>query len=304
MAVKVVLTLKAPDDVLTGYGAGAVMRIQSSATEAGTFANLAATPTEPVVAAVYRYEHWDAAGDWTTWYRWRLENAAGTETGDWSAPFQGLEAAKAAQNAGSYASIDDFLLEVGQIPSDSRRLAAIERALVEARERLDLEIGYDAFRHPQSGTEVRTYHGNGLPVLHVHEGIVSLTSVEVRTQTAGTWTTIVAADWWLESQPGQLTPRPGEPYFHVRLSDAANYTTFPRGENRVRLTGAFGWARPSQRHIGANIDLARQQIAADMSFPGGTVGQGELGAPVGPTRLPDTVWRLKLAESRRFQCSI
>ena len=304
MAVKVVLTLKAPDDALAGYGAGAIMRIQSCATETGTFADLAATPTEAIIAAAYRYEHWDAAGDWSTWYRWRIENSAGTETGDWSDPFQGLEAAKVAQNSGSYASIDDFLLEVGAIPPDTRRLAAIEKALVEARERLDLEVGRDAFRHPQSGTEARLYHGNGENVLHVHEGIVSLTSVEVRTETGGTWTTIATADWWLEAQPGHLSVRAGEPWFHVRLSDGADYTTFPRGEHRVRLTGAFGWARPSQRHIGANIDLARQQIAADMSFPGGTVGMGELGAPQGPTRLPDTVWRLKLAESRRFQCSI
>lgn len=304
MAVKIVLTLKAPDDALTGYSAGAIMRIQSSTTETGTFADLAATPTETIVAGTYRYEHWDAAGDWSTWYRWRIENSGGTETGDWSDPFQGLEAAKAAQNSGSYASIDDYLLEVGAIPADSRRLAAIELALVEGRERLDLEIGRDAFRHPQSGTETRMYHGNGESILHVHEGIVSLTSVEVRTETGGAWTTIATADWWLEAQPGQLTTRSGEPYFHVRLSDGADYRTFPKGEHRVRLVGAFGWARPSRRHVGANIDLARQQIAADMSFPGGTVGVGELGAPQGPTRLPDTVWRLKLAESRRFQCSI
>jgi hypothetical protein len=305
MAVKVAISLKAPDDALTGYGSGALLRIQSSATETGTFADLAATPTEAVVAATYRYEHWDAAGDATTWYRWRLEDVGATETGDWSEAFQGLEAAKAAQNSGSYASIDDFLLEAGAIPADSRRLAAIERALVEARERLDLETGFDAFRHPQAGTEARLFHGNGQRLLHVHEGIVSLTSLEVRTETAGAWTTIDTADWWLEAaRPGQLTARPGEPYFHIRLSDAADYTTFPLGEHRVRATGAFGWARPSQRHIGANIDLARQQIAADMSFPGGTVGQSELGTPMGPTRLPDTVWRLKLAESRRFQCSI
>lgn len=294
MANKLVLTVPAPDDILRDYSAGALVRIESATTETGTYTELG---TVAVVALTYQYEYAHAAGTTASWYKTRYSNAGATVFSDYSDAFQ--------SGASSYATLDDFLLEVGSIPIDTRRLAAISRALVEARERIDTEIGYDAFRHPQSGTEARTYHGDGLPILHVHEGIVSLTSVEVRTQTGGSWTTIATADWWLETQPGHLTPRPGEPYFHVRLSDsAATYSSFPRGENRVRLTGAFGWARPSQRHIGANIDLARQQIAADMSFPGGVVGQAEQGAPVGPSKLPDTVWRLKLAESRRFQCSI
>lgn len=300
MAVKVVFVIPAPDDIITGYGASPVARIQFSATETGVFADLAATPTEAIVAATHRYEHWDAAGSATTWYRWRPENAAGTETGDWSQPFQGIEAAVAAQNSGSYASIDDFLLHVGQIPTDTRRLAAIERALVSSREELDLEIGRDAFRHPQSGTEVRTFHSKGGSLLHVHLGIVSLTTVEVRETTNGTWIALDSDDWWLEGRVGELTVPAGEPYWHVQLSDLSTYTTFPMGENRIRLTGAFGWPRPSARHVQGNIAFARQRIAADPSFPGGIVGQSELGAPVGSNRLPDAVWRLKLAESRRF----
>ena len=303
MAVKLVFTLRAPDDALAGYGAGALMRLQSSATETGTFADLATSPTEAIVAATYQYEHWDAAGDATTWYRWRPENAAGTETGDWSEAFQGIEAAAIARNSGSYASVDDFLLRVPQIPTDTRRLAAIAEALAEARERVDGEVGYDAFRHPQTGTEARIFHGNGTNLLHVHQGIVSITTVEIRLSTGGTWIALDADDWFLEAQPGELWAKAGEPYFHLRLSDLSSYTTFPKGENRVRLTGAFGWARPSRRHINANIDWARQDLASSSSFAGGPVGPDELGRPVGPNRLPDSVWRLKLAESRRFSCS-
>ena len=112
MAVKVVLGLDAPDDALTGYGAGAILRVQSSATETGTFANLT---TVAVVAATYQYETWDAAGDKTTWYRWRIENAAATETGDWSAAFQGWDPAVAARNAGSYATLDDWFVALDAV---------------------------------------------------------------------------------------------------------------------------------------------------------------------------------------------
>ena len=301
MAVKVVVTLDAPDDALSGYAAGAVLRVQSSTTETGTFANLT---TVAIVAATYQYEYWDTAGDATTWYRWRIANSAETETGDWSDPFQGLDPAKAARNSGSYATVDDLILRAPTIPTSSRMLAVLERALVESRERVDAELGRDCFRHPQSGTEARIFHGKGGNLLHVHQGIVSLTTVEIRLSTNAAWTALLAADWWLEAQPGDLWPLAGEPYFHVRLSDAATYTTFPVGENRVRLTGAFGWARPSHRHIQVNIDWAHQQIAADPSFAGGPTGPDSLGRPVGPNRLPDSMWRLKLAESRRFACSI
>lgn len=300
MAVKLVVTLDAPDDALAGYGAGARLHIQSGASETGTFASLTVIA---IAAATYQYEYWDTAGDVTTWYRWRIENAGGTETGDWAAAIQGWDPATAARNSGSYATVDDFLLRVPTIPANSRTLAAIERALVESRERLDAELGYDYFRHPQSGTEQRTFHGPGTNLLHVHQGIISLTTVEVRLSTNGSWIALDADDWWLETQPGDLWPKAGEPYFHVRLSDLATYVIFPKGENRVRLTGAFGW--PSvRRFIEGNIAWARQQLAADLSFPGGIVGSDELGRPVGPNRMPDAVWRLKLAESRRFACSI
>lgn len=300
MAVKVIITLPSPDDVLTGYGAGAKLRIQSSASEAGTFADLA-SPTIAVVAATYQYESWDAAGDGTTWYRWRPENTGGTETGDWSPAFQGLEAAAVARASGAYASLDDVLLQIGTIPADSRRLAAIEKALAATAEELNAELRRTAYRRPQAGTETWIVHGDGSNYLHVHEGIVSVSTIEVRDATNGTWIALDADDWWLEGEtPGMVSIPSGESYFHVRLSDQSTYTHFPKGEQRVRFTGARGYARPPLRWVQANIALARQRIAASFTYPGGQAGPQELGSPVGPQRLPDEVWRLKLAESRRF----
>lgn len=305
MAVKVVITLPSPDDVLSGYAAGAKLRIQSASSEAGSFADLA-SPTISVVAATYQYEVWDAAGDGTTWYRWRPENSGGTETGDWSPAFQGLEAAAAARASGSYASLDDLLLAMPTDPvaGDTRRLARMEQALVETAEMVTAELGWDAFRAPQTGSSTFEFHGPGGRLLHVHRGIVAVSLIEVRQSTGGTWQSLAATDWWLEGQPGELTVPPGEPYFHVRMSDLATYGDWPAGENRIRLTGALGWPRPSSRHVAANVAWARQVLAADPSFPGGIVGPTQLGSPVGTQKVPDAVWRLARREAARFKCAV
>jgi hypothetical protein len=302
MAAKVVVVVPAPSDILTGYSAGALARIQSATSESGVFANLTTTA---IVADQYVYEVWDTAGSATTWYRWRPEKSDGSVTGDWSPAFQGLEAAAVARTSGAYASIDDYLLTISTIPADTRRLAAIERALATTREELDAEIRRSAFRWPQTGTETWIVHGNGTGYLHVHEGLVSVSLIEVRLSTNGTWESLDADDWWLEGElPGEVSVPSGESYFHIRLSDEATYTAFPHGEQRVRITGARGYTRPPLRWVQANIALARQRIAGDVSFGGAQAGPPDMGSPTVPQRLPDAVWRLKVAESRRFMtCS-
>lgn len=306
MAVKVTVVLNAPDDAITGYGVNARIQLQRAASEAFS------TPTDVgetlIVAGTYRYEIWDAAGDATSWYRWRLESDDDTETGDWSDPLQGVEAAEVARASGAFASLDDLLLRVSSIPQDTRRLAAMEKALVESADRIRHVLGGWAFwRSPQSGTTQRTFRGTGTDLLHVHAGIVSLTTVEIRETDDGAWVTVDASDWQLlcKANPQDEFSRPsGEPWDHLQLTGVTTYSTFPRGRTpRVRLTGAFEWDPIPPHVVGANVDWARQQLAADPSFPGGIVGPDELGRPVGPNRMPDSVWRLLLWQQHRFSCA-
>jgi|GEM_PF-1881700 len=78
-----------PDDLLNAgmYGAGAVVRVQSSATQAGTFANVGSAA---IVTGIYAYTIYDQAGIASTWYRSRYENAGATVVSDWSPAFQVL----------------------------------------------------------------------------------------------------------------------------------------------------------------------------------------------------------------------
>lgn len=65
------------------YGAGALLRWESSATETGTYVE---GGTEALLAGVTLYDVWDSAGVETTWYRTRISNAGGTSFSGYSDP--------------------------------------------------------------------------------------------------------------------------------------------------------------------------------------------------------------------------
>lgn len=67
------------------YGAGALLRWESSATETGIYVE---GGTVALVSGTSLYDVWDAAGvPETTWYRTRISNAGGTTFSAYSAPF-------------------------------------------------------------------------------------------------------------------------------------------------------------------------------------------------------------------------
>jgi hypothetical protein len=300
MAAKVTIALDAPADALAGYSAGAVMRLQSSATEGGVYANLT---TIAIAATTFSYEYWDNAGDTTTWYRWRIENAGGTETGEYSDPFQGVDPAVDSHASGSYADVDDVLIAMRQNITDTRWLANLQKRLVETTRDLTRELGgYTFFR---SGTETRRYHGKGRHRLHVHEGIVSASLVEIQPTTGGSWVELESDDWYLEGYPDQDFVADGEPYFHIVLEADATYTTFPTTRRGVRVTGVFGWPAVLPDARAANVAWARNKMAADTTVPGGALGPEELGSPVGADRWPRAVYDFIMAErGRHHACSL
>ena len=85
-----------PDVQLTAFGAGALLRLESSATEMGSYAEVA---IQGLLSGLFEYYLVDPAGTPATWYRWRVSNAAEDDFGDYSDP---LEA------GGPYLSIDQF----------------------------------------------------------------------------------------------------------------------------------------------------------------------------------------------------
>ncbi len=73
------------------YGAGAVIRVQTSATEAGVYGDLSgtgSTPTIAIVSGTSSYTGYDPSGTATSWYRTRYENSGATRVSDWTTAFQ------------------------------------------------------------------------------------------------------------------------------------------------------------------------------------------------------------------------
>jgi hypothetical protein len=89
------ISVENPDELLnaSAFGAGALLRVEWCATEAGVYAEFA---TQPLVAGVRAHTVYHAAGVAGTWYRTRYSTAAPAAPADYSAYsdlFQGGTAA-------------------------------------------------------------------------------------------------------------------------------------------------------------------------------------------------------------------
>lgn len=259
--------------------------------------------TAPAIVHVslgeYAYE-WDVAAD----------AALGVYDADWSGTVDGLavggsDSVEVVQSGGilggalTYATLHDLLVSLGRTEAQESDadLDRARTALADGCDRIHEELdGYSFFRQPAAGTEVRYFDGRGAALLHVHNGIVSLTSVRLRTSRSGDWIALDAGDYDLSSMVApdayQATAATW-PFDHVRLNGTGAYGAWPAGQMTVEMTGVFGWPAVPRRAVEANVAMARQLIAADRTFPGGVISPDEAGLPVLPARLPDAVYRLR-----------
>lgn len=111
------ITVEGSADLLDAgiYGAGAVVRIQSATSEAGTYADISgtgSTPTLAIVAGTAGYPGRDPNGTTATWYRTRYESSGGARVSDWSEPFQ--VAAPSPTATGRYATLANVKLRLGR----------------------------------------------------------------------------------------------------------------------------------------------------------------------------------------------
>lgn len=206
----------------------------------------------------------------------------------------------------TYATLEDLLRSLQRDEEDERILDQFESALTDATDAIDRELETDFWRHPSSNdeTETRLLTGSGAALLHVHFGVVSLTTVRIRLDRLLDWVEIDAVDEIdLESRMAtdhnQATATV-YPFDHLRLNGTGLYSTWPAGPRLVELTGVFGWPAIPSRVVQACVDTARQSLAADRTYPGGVVTPDEAGLPVLPSRLPDALYRLKAWHSNLF----
>ena len=276
MAEQVVIGVDDPADLLTGYGAGAKLRLERAADSAFTTPVEVATPT--LVAGTTEYEVWDANGTPASYYRYRFSDTGGTSFSSYTV--WGQPGAPRA-----YATVD-ALRELLQLPDDSRN-NLLDDLLRRVTDKINLSLGFDFFRHPPvSGTDVRTYDGDDTGILTVTQGILSLTGVRIAGSTGATYASLATTDWKL-----RWPVQDGGPYLALELTAVGSYPTFYTGYDTVELTGVFGY--PS---IPPAIEQATLYWAADLYRLGAGGGSplSATGEEFGATRflggMPRLTW--------------
>ena len=241
------LTVENPDEILNAgaYGAGAIIRLQTSATEAGAFADVTgtgSTPTIAVVTATRSYTGYDPAGISTSWYRTRYENVGATRLSDWTPAFQVGD-----EMAGLLCSLADVKQELGETDTSQDELILEKIRQVSAT--IEGYVGAWLAPRPTAPTSTTTLlfdverstrslllEGNSRRF-----GIRTLTSLGIATtsqpESGGTYTAATVADVLLRPRPTADGPAS-----HLVFTDIPTgpVTQFYQGYNTVRVVGSFG----------------------------------------------------------------
>lgn len=275
MANVVRVYVENPDEILNAghSGAGAVVQLQSSATEAGTYADVT---TAAIVTAIRAYTIYDAAGSSTTWYRTRYETSGGTGTSDWSAVFQ--------IGATTYCSLDDVKQRL-QRTADTTDDELFAEYINEATDYMRGYIGRDLL---DTGL-IYTFDGldtvRGRRCLLIPRGVRSLSLLETAASTGSSFSTVTAGDYFLRPTAQERTP--GWPATELWLSDVSgSLSTFPSGYDNVRLTGTFGFASVPLRVEEVALNLVVRMYASRQAGQADLIGAGsDGGSPMVSTFL-------------------
>ena len=254
------------DELLSAsmYDAGAIIRVQSCATETGVFTN---ETTAALVAATTAYTAYDSDGTSTTWYRTRYENSGGTITSDWSDPFQ-----VGGEEAGYLCSLTDVKQRLGidtSVVTYDEELAELIRQVTAEIERM---TNCDFTGDRSDNTYVLDVEEAGR-TLFVDRGVQSVTTLSIATsdqaQTGGTYTAVT--DYLLRPMPAERDWSGAPATRIVFPTTSGNY--FYAGYNTVSLVGKLGWAEvpPEVARIAATAVVA-QHMTKGSEGPRAVVG--------------------------------
>lgn len=238
------ITSEDPAEILNAgaYGAGALIRVQSAATEAGAFADLSgagSTPTLTVISTVKAYTAYDPNGTVSTWYRTRYENVGATRLSDWTAAFQTGD-----ETAGYLCSVYDVQQELGnEVGADPNADENVLEKIRQVSVAIEGYCGRWFAPRPLSGTTTYRVGTSTLQRIRISKGVRSITSLGIATSnqpaTGGTYTLANAADYWLD--PPDMDRDVGWPATSIILNSTSSlrfaYATFG-----AEIVGAFGFA--------------------------------------------------------------
>jgi hypothetical protein len=266
----VAVAVENPDEILNAgaYGAGALVRLQTSATEAGAYADVSgtgSTPTIPIVTLIRSYTGYDPNGITSSWYRSRYENSGGTRVSDWTTAFQ--------VGSLNYTSLYDVKQDLDKTALTDT--ASDELLLDYIADISDYIRG--SYHNFDSQSGVFTFDGYATTAggycLPIPRGVQSLSLVEAAASTGGSFTTILSTSYVL--RPSQQYRTPGWPATELWLIESQ--PRFMPGYDNIRLTGVFGFGVPARvegvaRRAVVRAYASRQAGGNDLLGSGGEGG--------------------------------
>jgi len=217
-------TITIPDSpaaLLVTYGAGALIRVQSSPTEGGLYGDIP-NPTQPIVAGVTTYPVYDSDGLPSDWYKFRYESEDGNTVGTYS------EATQPQPQSSVYASLATFKNYVRTESDDEDELLGL--ALAAASRAIDRHTNR-TFATTLGAVEDRYYSSlNGVIKI---DDLMTASGLAIAWDSAGDYTyatSVDAADYFL-APIGALVV--GKPYTAIHVPGLPNGT--------VKVTGLWGW---------------------------------------------------------------
>lgn len=274
MSNRLLIEVTDPDGLLAtqplGLGAGAIIRVQTSATQTGTYANLT---TIPIVANDHEYVYEHLAGLITDWYRVRFEDAVGSFPKAYAAPFQVNDATSAYATPAAFRT---FIRSSGidaDAYTETLALDAAARAIDRACGRTFRLAGAASARVFTVGLSTATsgVYGQYRQFAADIDDLFDVTGMTVAFDVTGDGSYTLPCTTY-RVQPTNA-PQKGMPYTSILF----NIGTLPpiNGEG-VQVTALWGWpAIPSAVVLANMIQASRFVKRRDSPF--GIAGSPEMG---------------------------
>ncbi len=250
MSVSVVINLgPTAASLITQYGAGAKLYLESAATAGGAYSAVSSTA---LVSGTERYTIVDAAGTpGTTWYRFAPGTSSAVDAAAYSDPWLSTSLT-------AYATLDDLREVVGEGDATAHDNLFTD-LLTDVSADIDAMCGRRFYRSPQVTGTTTAYFDvvrAGMSLLSLATlgagttdgralDIVSITNLYVRDSESGSYVEVTAGDtgYYLERGMGEGITGTDWPYEDISLSPAGTYTTWPTGKRAVKLVGVLGFPK-------------------------------------------------------------
>lgn len=253
-----------PSSLLITYGAGAVIRVQSSPTQGGAYGDVV---TIPIVAGIATYAVYDSTSAFTAWYKIRYESANGSSSNAYSAAFQPMPV------DGLYASLSDFKHFIRSDGGDTTDDTLMVMALDAAARAIDRTcnrtfVATSGVPSARIFTPTKVGTNYMLPIDDVPTSAAPTLMFD--TANSGTYNT---ASTGFRLGPVSAANK-GLPYTHLNWYSSA--VPPPMFDDSVEVTSPWGWdATPSTISFASMVQASRFLKRRDAPF--GIAGSPELG---------------------------